>query len=250
MLRPYQPPRLTHRHDEGRIPVEVRSRVKELILAVLIVSVLPACTTTVNAPASEGSSPSPSPVRPSIARISDQQAKWMTGRSWHAGCPVPIAALRVVTVAYRDFEGEVAQGRLIVNRRVAPEVLSVFTQLFDAGFPIAHMDPTSIDPPGALAGPVHDDTEGFACVRIPGTRVWSQHAYGLAIDVNPVQNPWVKDGRVLPRAGRRYVDRTQAVPGMIHPGDAVTRAFAGIGWGWGGDWHSFKDYMHFSASGG
>ena len=174
----------------------------------------------------------------------------MTGESWHEGCPVPIGALRVLSLDYYDFEGSVVQGTLVVNRKVADEMVSVFGQLFDARFPIMAMDATDLDPPAELAAPVHDDTVSFNCRPIMGTDVWSQHAYGLAVDINPVQNPWVEGERVLPRAGEAYVDRSQTLPGMVHADDVVVRAFAGIGWGWGGEWHSKKDYMHFSSTGG
>lgn len=174
----------------------------------------------------------------------------MTGKSWHEGCPVPIGALRVVSLDYYDFDGAVAQGKLVVNRKVASEIVSVFERLFAARFPIMHMEATDLYPPGELTAPVHDDTVSFNCRPIAGTTMWSQHAYGLAVDINPVENPSVEGERVVPRAGSTYVDRAQKLPGMVHANDAVVRAFAGIGWGWGGDWHSKKDYMHFSATGG
>jgi hypothetical protein len=80
--------------------------------------------------------------------------------------------------------------------------------------------------------------------------VWSEHSYGRAIDINPVQNPYVSgDGTVSPPAGAGFTDRSRAAPGMIVADDAVVRAFAAIGWEWGGDWSSAKDYQHFSASG-
>jgi hypothetical protein len=95
-----------------------------------------------------------------------------------------------------------------------------------------------------------DITSAFNCRFAEGRPgVWSEHAYGRAVDINPVQNPYVSGGTVLPRAGERYLNRRRWRPGMIHDGDAVVRAFAAIGWGWGGHFHSLKDYMHFSATG-
>ena len=93
------------------------------------------------------------------------------------------------------------------------------------------------------------DHSAFNCRRVAGTSRWSEHAYGRAIDVNPVQNPYVAGGHVSPSAGRRYADRARRAPGMIHAGDAVVRAFGGARWRWGGAWRGARDYQHLSASG-
>ena len=177
----------------------------------------------------------------------------LIGRNWHPGCPVPIRDLRLVTVSYWTFGGRVKQGPLIINESVAEDVLSVFHKLFDAHFPIQKI---------ALAAkyrpPRPSDwystvnvTASFNCRPVTGTTdVFSQHSYGWAVDINPMQNPYIgRDGNVLRAADLPYVDRSQHLPGMIHEGDVVVRAFDAIGWGWGGRWHSLKDYMHFSLTG-
>jgi hypothetical protein len=84
---------------------------------------------------------------------------------------------------------------------------------------------------------------------VRGATVFSQHAYGLAVDVNPFQNPYLKGDLVLPELASAYRDRSRHRPGMILPGGPVVRAFAAVGWGWGGSWHSLKDLQHFSANG-
>ena len=84
---------------------------------------------------------------------------------------------------------------------------------------------------------------------VEGTSRWSEHAFGRAIDVNPIENPYVSSGRTSHRASIPYVDRSPRRPGMAHEGGALVRAFDAIGWGWGGRWVSVKDYQHFSASG-
>jgi D-alanyl-D-alanine carboxypeptidase len=177
----------------------------------------------------------------------------LTGRNWHAGCPVALDDLREVTVRYVDFRGDVRSGPLIVARSVADDVLWVFRRLFRHGFPIKHV---------ALPGKWHPTrpsdflttrsvTGAFNCRPVTDGTSLSQHSYGWAIDINPLQNPYVRgDGSVLRRAAKAYLDRSQDLPGMIHPGDVVVRSFARIGWGWGGDWHTVKDYMHFSLTGG
>ena len=124
-----------------------------------------------------------------------------------------------------------------------------FGSLYDAGFPIARMrlvDDYGADDDRSMAA---NNTSGFNCRRVAGQRSWSQHAYGAAIDINPVQNPYVRRTSVLPAAGRAYVDRTRQRPGMVLAGDPVVRAFAAVRWGWGGGFRSLKDYQHFSASG-
>ena len=95
----------------------------------------------------------------------------------------------------------------------------------------------------------HDNTSAFYCRHVAGTTTWSQHAYGRAIDINPVENPFVDGSHVFPRRGRRFLDRTDVRPGMIVEGGVVVRAFRGIGWGWGGAWSGAKDYQHLSANG-
>jgi hypothetical protein len=95
-----------------------------------------------------------------------------------------------------------------------------------------------------------DNTSAFNCRTATGSSSWSQHAYGLAIDVNPIENPYVEGGRVYHDASRRYADRSKQLRGMIHAGDAIVAAFAAIGWGWGGSWSgSVRDYQHFSSTG-
>ena len=170
--------------------------------------------------------------------------------NWHPGCPVPMSDLRLVRVSYWNFQGDVRRGPLVLHQRVAPDVLWVFRQLFRARFPIHRIDlaprPQPID-----WSSTRNLSASFNCRAATGNPgSLSQHSYGWAIDINPLQNPYVRlDGSVLRAAAKPYTDRTRQVPGMIHPGDVVVRSFAKIGWEWGGDWHTLKDYMHFSLTG-
>jgi len=179
----------------------------------------------------------------------------MLNRTWHPGCPVPLSALRLLNVTYWGFDRQAHQGPMVVNGSVAEDVVSVFRKLFLARFPIKliHLPVRYVagqDDPNDS----RDYTACFNCrpvvtARGPGTR-WSQHASGLAIDINPIENPYVTaDQYVRNNHARPYRDRSLRRPGMIHPGDLVVRAFASIGWRWGGYWASDKDYMHFSAAG-
>jgi hypothetical protein len=154
-----------------------------------------------------------------------------------------------VRVTYRGFDGPPHHGRLAVHRRWADEILVVFRRLYRSGFPIRRVrlvDRFGADDRDSMR---HDNTSAFNCRYVAGTTTWSQHAYGRAVDINPVENPYVDGTHVSPRRGRRYLDRTDIRPGMIVRGDVVVRAFRRIGWGWGGRWTSAKDYQHFSANG-
>jgi hypothetical protein len=170
--------------------------------------------------------------------------------SWRSGCPVPVAELRLLSVSHWAFDGEVRQGKLVVHQDVADDVLEVFRRLFDVRFPIARIRPIDAYGGDDLRSMADNNTSGFNCRLVSGTGRWSEHAYGRAIDINPVQNPFVSaDGKVLPREGRRHADRSRRARGTIHADDDVVRAFASIGWSWGGAFRSVKDYQHFSASG-
>jgi D-alanyl-D-alanine carboxypeptidase len=173
----------------------------------------------------------------------------MTGVSWHRGCPVSLASLRLLRLSYWDAGHRVRRGELIVSESAAASVTQAFRLLFGARFPITRMqvvdDFAGDDERSMLA----DNTSAFNCRLVPGTDTWSQHAYGLAVDVNPFENPEISGGKVDPPAAAAWADRSRPGPAAITRGDAAWRAFAAIGWIWGGDWQSPKDYMHFSANG-
>jgi hypothetical protein len=187
--------------------------------------------------------PLPEPLRTSLE-----------GRYWQPGCPVPLSQLRLLTVSHWGFDGKVHTGQLVVNRDVARPLATVFRRLYDLRFPIRHMKLGHMYGP-ARAQPADGDVTGsFHCRRaVPspcggGTGNWSNHAYGHAVDLNPNENPYVGCGAVYDPRSRPYVDRSPLRKGMVTP--AVVRAFASIGWGWGGSWSGdTKDYMHFSTTG-
>jgi hypothetical protein len=186
----------------------------------------------------------------SIKRIGPALANSMTPSSWRPGCPVPLRDLRVMAIKHWRFNGTTRFGHLIVHEGEAKDVVKVFRRLFVAGFPIRRM--RLIDAYGGsdFDSIEADNTSAFNCRRATGSSRWSEHAFGRAIDINPIENPYVEGGRVYHSASRRYVDRSKRLKGMVHAGDIVVSAFASIGWGWGGYWSgSVKDYQHFSASG-
>lgn len=167
-------------------------------------------------------------------------------------CPVPLRDLRLLHMAYVGFDATAHQGEMVVHRDVARDVTRVFRRLYDARWPIRRMrlvDDYRGDDDRSMAA---NNTSGYNCRRVAGSHSWSDHAYGTAIDINPVQNPYLTGSSVRPREGLRFaiVDRSAAarVPaGVIHANDVVVRAFGEIGWSWGGHWTPPKDYQHFSA---
>lgn len=169
--------------------------------------------------------------------------------SWTEECPVGLDELVYLTMSHLGFDGRYHTGEMIVNAQVEQDVVEVFRRLHEAGFPIEEMRVIRADEIDAPPTGDGNDTTSFACRPAVGTQSWSQHAYGLAIDVNEFQNPYVKGDLVLPELASSYVDRANARPGMIFEGDVVTEAFDAIGWGWGGRWSSLVDWMHFSLNG-
>jgi hypothetical protein len=174
------------------------------------------------------------------------------GRSWRPGCPVGPAELRTVRVSYVGFDGRAHAGSLVVNRRVTADVASVFRRLYAARFPIRRMTPIAAYGGSDTRSMAADNTSAFNCryAVAPGAKRWSVHAYGEAIDVNTIENPYLEGGRVLPPAGRAYTNRTNARRGMAVAGGALVRAFASVGWLWGGHWSASPDWQHFSRTGG
>lgn len=168
---------------------------------------------------------------------------------WEPACPVALDDLRYLTVVFRGFDGLAHTGELVVAASQAAGVVEVFRALFEADFPIEEM---RLPAPAELTAPPTGDgnnTAGYVCRPAVGSTTFSEHAKGLAIDLDPFQNPYLKGDLVLPERARSYLDRDRVRPGMIEPGSVAVRAFARIGWSWGGDWSSLKDYQHFSATG-
>ena len=166
--------------------------------------------------------------------------------SYRAGCPVAPAQLRSVHVSYWGFDGKPKLGAVVVARRVAADIVSVFKTLWAERFPIRRLEPVSAFRGSDDASMAADNTSGFNCRLVGGTTRWSLHAYGEAIDVNPVENPYVRGSYVSPPAGRPFLDRSRYRKGMAVRDGVLVRAFAAVGWKWGA---SFGDYQHFSTTG-
>jgi len=197
------------------------------------------------------------PFQSSIEPLSKpQRAQIRDVGAWHRGCPVALSDLRLLSVTYRGFDRRAHSGELVVNEAAARPLEGVFHRLYRLRFPIRHMQFSDAYGP-RRDRPADNDVSGSfecrdavpsPCVSAASARGWSMHAYGLAIDINPRENPYVGCGRVRDPESRRYLDRSDFKKGMV--GRHVVRAFRSIGWGWGGKWTgNTKDYMHFSSTG-
>ncbi len=165
------------------------------------------------------------------------------------GCPVPLDELRYLTVSFWGFDERFHTGELIVHESAAEDMVEVFRTLHEIRFPIEQMRVATRRDLNRPRTGDNNETSSFECRAATGSSGWSMHAYGLAIDVNTFHNPYVKGDLVLPELASAYLDRENVRPGMILPGDAVVDAFAAMGWEWGGEWNTLKDYMHFSSNG-
>ncbi len=185
-----------------------------------------------------------------------QRALLVRAHEYHNGCPVKLSGLRVLGVSYWGFDHKVHEGTMVVNAGAVAPLTTVFHKLYDLRFPIHYM--SLMDAYGPHPPPSGDVTASFECrqaVKSPcnkggrlGTGSWSEHAYGEAVDLNPVENPYVGCGQTRDKTAVSFMKRTPLRPGMVTP--AVLAAFQSVGWGWGGSWYgSTKDYMHFSQSG-
>ena len=184
------------------------------------------------------------------------QAQLKAAGAWQEGCPVPLSELRLLTVSHRGWRGKTRTGQLVVNELAARPLARVFRQLYALHFPIRHMRLADAYGPRRDRPRDGDVSGSFECRQaVPspctggrGTGSWSMHAYGLAVDLNPVENPYVGCGQSRDPKARRYRDRSKHRRGMVTR--RVVGAFRSIGWGWGGSWTgNTKDYMHFSSSG-
>jgi D-alanyl-D-alanine carboxypeptidase len=201
----------------------------------------------------------PHAAAPDAARVAVYRARasaipaWMrrrmTGVSWRPGCPLGPGALRLLRLSYWELDHVVHQGQLIVNASAAKPLARAFGLLFAAGYPIQQMRVVDAFGGSDERSMLADNTSAFNCRQIPGTTSWSEHAYGLAVDINPLENPEVAGAAVDPPAAGAWANRSRHSRVMIRHGDAVWRAFISIGWQWGCDWIFPKDYQHFSANG-
>lgn len=195
-----------------------------------------------------------SPTAPADRGFQSEIKKVTAGdlrHSWREGCPVAPSGLRMIEMTYWGMDDKPhTGGRLVVNAKAAEELVTVFRKLYEMRYPIERMEPVDKYKGSDFQSIEANNTSAFNCRRATGSSSFSQHAYGLAVDINPCQNPYVyADGHIAHEQCAEYKDRDKDAPGMIHAGDKVVDAFDSIGWGWGGEWSGAKDYQHFSSTG-
>jgi D-alanyl-D-alanine carboxypeptidase len=176
----------------------------------------------------------------------------MVGVVWREGCPVGLEDLRRITFKHWSFDGSVTTGQVVVNAGVAVDIQRVLHELFDARFPIRSAKPIEVFGGDDDRSTLANNSSAFNCRVVTGGKSFSEHAWGRAIDINPVQNPYVRsNGTVLDPNAKRYLKRSalSESTGAITANGAVVKAFKRIGWTWGGTFGRVKDYQHFSSTG-
>lgn len=203
-----------------------------------------------SAAASATTSPSPA-APPTFVGTSAPATPADVARSWHPGCPVGPGQLAVLRLSYWGFDDQAHIGTMVISKAVGPDVIKVFGILYEKRFPIRRMQPVDAYGGSDPASMADDNTSGFNCryAVAPGTPQWSAHAYGQAIDVNTVENPYLLGSSIMPSAGAGYRDRSAYRPGMAIAGGDLVNAFASVGWLWGGRTKTSPDYQHFSKTG-
>lgn len=191
--------------------------------------------------------------RASISKITPHiKERMLQGNSWRKGCPVSLEDLRYLRIRYRDFNGKEKDGELIVHKDVAVEVGNIFGELYGAGYPIRKMKLVSDYKGSDWQSIEADNTSAFNCRKATGSKKWSKHSFGKAIDLNSIENPYIsRSGHIAHKASLKYRKRvhksaTAADKAVLIRGDKAVRIFKRYGWKWGGDWESVKDYQHFS----
>jgi hypothetical protein len=174
------------------------------------------------------------------------------GGSWKKGCPVPLKDLRYLRLKYLDFKGETREGEMIVHKTVASEVVNIFNELYTISYPIHKMKLVAAYKANDWQSIEAGNTSAFNCRNATGSKKWSKHSYGKAIDINPIENPYVsRSGRISHKASLQYRKRvhknnTSSDKALLLKYDKATQIFKNYGWKWGGDWSGVKDYQHFS----
>ncbi|MCP3922533.1 MAG: M15 family metallopeptidase [Desulfobacterales bacterium] len=179
-------------------------------------------------------------------KVPHKIAAKMNKFSYKNRCPIKIKDLVYIKLKHWGFDGKAHNGELIVHKAVGDDIVGIFKDLFNAKFPIEKIHLIDKYKGSDDFSMADNNTSAFNCRAVTGRPgVFSKHSYGVAIDINPVQNPYISKKEILPPDGSKYVDRTNRRKGLIVKWDAVYKAFTKRGWTWGGSWRTLKDYQHF-----
>lgn len=178
--------------------------------------------------------------------------KMIKGNSYKKGCPVGLKDLRYLRIHYKNFKNKTSLGELIVHKSVAKDVINIFKALYDINYPIYKMKLVSNYNGKDWHSIEADNTSAFNCRNVGGTNRWSRHSFGKAIDINPIENPYVsRSGYISHKASLKYKKRRHfknkkaSNRAILLKNDKATKIFKKYGWKWGGDFKGEKDYQHF-----
>lgn len=187
----------------------------------------------------------------SYMKLSDEIKNRITGMSYPADdsdSAISYDDLRYIKIKHYDFSGNVKDGELIVNKKLAKEVAQIFYELYQAKYPLESVRLVDDygEPGDDNLSMAANNTSAFNYRKVTGSKKLSRHSYGAAIDINPRLNPYIDGNRIAPENGAEYADRSKYFAGKIDHDDACYKIFTEHGWTWGGDWKGDKDYQHFS----
>lgn len=188
-----------------------------------------------------------------ISKITPEvRERMIEGNSYKKGCPLTLEDLRYLRIRHKNFRGKEQWGELIVHKEIASEVVKIFEALYYADYPIYQMRLVSDFGGNDWRSIEADNTSAFNCRKATGSKQWSKHSYGRAIDINPIENPYIaRNGHISHKASQIYRKRvhqkdTAGDRAVLLQNDKAVKIFKQYGWEWGGDWKGVKDLQHFS----
>jgi len=184
-----------------------------------------------------------------ISQISDQLFAKMWKKSFKEDCTLPRSQLRYLHLLHKNLSGQTMEGELVCNEKIADLLLLIFKELYKASYPIEKIrliDEYDADDEASMSD---NNSSCFNFRFISHTKKISLHGQGLAVDINPLYNPYFKKvgGKTVvePAASEPYLDRSKDFPYKIHRNDLAFLLFSKYGFEWGGSWSDRKDYQHF-----
>ncbi len=182
---------------------------------------------------------------------SNLKEKMIKDNSWRRGCPVDTIDLRYLKLTYLNYQGEESIGELIVHKNIADDMVNIMRELYAIGYPIYQMKLVSEFNGNDWKSIEAGNSSAFNCRKATGSKKWSKHSYGRAIDINPLENPYVsRKGHISHNASikykkRQHLNNTPSDRAVLLKNDKATLIFKKYGFSWGGDWRTIKDYQHF-----